>query len=86
MLKTNKKIILTGESVIEGVSVEGYQAQISSSNPKDITLSSWQNNKELYKANRTICRADEAEFEDYAYRIQDELLAKSSETETTTEA
>jgi hypothetical protein len=33
-------------------------------------------NPELYKANREICRADLAKFEDAAYELQDEWLAR----------
>ena len=81
MLNKNEKIILTGESIVNGISVEGYQAQIDSENPENMTFSSWQNNKEMYKENRTICRSDKAEFEDYAYNRQDELIAMKEKAE-----
>lgn len=85
MLKMKERITITGESVIDDVAVEGYQAQIDSTNPEDMSLTSWQNNKELYKANRTTCRADEAAFEDYAYSRQDELIASMAKTDTVVE-
>jgi len=75
MLNKTEKIIITGESLIDGVPAEGFQAQIDSSRPQEMTMTSWQINKELYKANRSVCRADEAEFEDYAYAKQDEMIA-----------
>ncbi len=79
MLEMKKKITVIGKSVIDGVEVCGYQAQIDSSDPADIQLTDWQVNKEMYKANRAACRADQAAFEDYAYTIQDELLAEVTE-------
>lgn len=83
MLELKKKITINGKSIIDGVEVCGYQAQIDSANPEDIVLTDWQVNKEMYKANRSECRADQADFEDYAYSVQDELIA---EAETNTEA
>lgn len=76
MLSVRKSITLTGECLIDGVKAEGYTAVINSANPLDMTLSSYQHNKELCKANRQVCRADEAAFEDMAYAIQDEMLAE----------
>ena len=76
MLTTKKKLTVTGKSMIDGVEVCGYQAQIDSDDPSNMTLTDWQVNKALYKANRAECRADLAEFEDYAYTLQDEMLAE----------
>lgn len=75
MLTTTKKITLTGTSVIDGVNVEGYTATIDSENPENMTITSFPHNKTLLKENRVQCRADEAEFEDMAYALQDEMLA-----------
>jgi hypothetical protein len=33
-------------------------------------------NPDMYKANRDVCRNDYAAFEDSAYQLQEELLAK----------
>lgn len=80
MLSTIKKnITLQGTSQIDGKDVEGYSATINSDNPEDINISSWQINKSLYKANRVQCRADQAEFEDFAYTEQDKMLLESEE-------
>ena len=75
MLNYKKSVTVTGGSYIDGVQAEGYTATISSDNPEDITLSSWQTDKALYKANRAQCRKDAAEFEDVAYAIQDEMIS-----------
>lgn len=82
MLKTKKSITLTGNSVIDGVVVAGYQAVINSDDPNDMNISSWQQDKAMYKANRAQCRQDEAEFEDTAYALQDELIAEKQSEAT----
>lgn len=76
MLTKSKKITIEGRSVIDGVQVAGFVASIDSTNPYQMTLSSYQIDKAAYKANRVAARADEAEFEDYAYEIQDAMLAE----------
>lgn len=86
MLKNFKKsITITGQSVItvtnedgttKEVVAETYNASINSADPVNMNLSSYQNDKALCKANRTQCRADEAEFEDACYAIQDEMIAE----------
>ncbi len=90
MLKNMKKnITLTASSIVtittgdttKDVVAESYSATINSDNPNDINISSWQENKAVYKANRTQCRQDSAEFEDAAYAIQDELIAEAAKTE-----
>ena len=86
MLTMNEKIIITGESVINGVSVEGYQATIDSKNPQNISFASWQNDREVYKNNRKACRADKAKFEDLAYERQEVMLAAVTVTDDTKEA
>ena len=78
MLKTNKKITINGKSMVNDAEVAGFQAQIDSSNPENMTLNNWQTNAQLYKENRAICRADQAEFEDYAYTVQDQLIAEKT--------
>ena len=75
MLNVIQKITITGESIIDGVNVAGFSASINSNNPSDMVLSSWQNNKQACKENRAAVRADQAEFEDFAYAKQDELIA-----------
>lgn len=76
MLNMTQTITLNGNSTIDGVVAEGYTATINSDNPADMTISRWQADKEVYKANRTQCRKDSADFEDAAYALQDELIAE----------
>ena len=69
---TNKNLTLTmnikvGEKVLKGLS-----ASIDSET-QNITLSSWINDMELYKANRVAIREEEAKFEDMAFLEQEKL-------------
>lgn len=70
-----------GFTIIEGVKVVQYTCTIDSNNPKDMKIVMSKLNEELYKANRETCRADLALFEDAAYQLQDNLLAKVQPTE-----
>lgn len=78
---TKKSVVLTGFSAIDGTNAEGYQATINMDNPKDMSISGWQVNKELYKENRTQCRADREVFEEAAYALQEELIEKNKEAD-----
>lgn len=78
-LTTKKEITLTGESKIDGTVAEVYRAVINSESPEDMTLTSVQRDKALYKANRRQCRSDNEEFEEMAYTLQDEMIAAMSE-------
>ena len=80
MLNCKQKITITGESVIDGVNVAGFSASIDSTDPSNVTFSTWQNDKQAYKENRVAVRADQAEFEDFVYAKQDELLAQADIT------
>lgn len=78
MLNMKKSVTITGQSIVDGVVAEGYQAVIDSENPSDMNITSWQQDKAVYKANRAQCRADAAEFEDAAYELQDEMIAEKA--------
>lgn len=85
MLKMRKTINLAGESIIDGVIVEGYNASIDSNNLENVQFGSWINDPVMYKANRIEARADQAAFEDAVYAIQDELIANAAESDVTEE-
>lgn len=76
MLIKKKSTTIEGRSVVDDVEIAGFRASIDSDNPDDMTISVWQSNKSAYKTNRESARADQAEFEDYAYTVQDELKAE----------
>lgn len=75
MLNTKERISIIGESIIDDISVAGFNATIDSNNPANMNISVYQNNKEAYKKNRVQARADQASFEDMAYAKQDEMIA-----------
>lgn len=65
-----------GYTVIDGIKVVQYSCIIPSDNPKDMRIGITKLNPQMYKDNRDICRADYAEFEDAAYKLQEEFMAK----------
>ena len=80
MLVTAKKVTIEGKSIIDGVHVANFVAAINSANPEEMTLSTVRVNKAAYKEHRINVRLDEAEFEDYAYSVQDAMLADLHES------
>ena len=80
MLNTIKRnITLMGPSQISGKGAAGYTATINSDEPEEMSFSWYQIDKSLYKANREQCRKDQAEFEDYAYTVQDQMIREQNE-------
>ena len=79
MLKHSSKIMIDGESVIDDIKVARFLAVIDIDDPKNMSLSTRYINPELGKAYRDTVRADENAFEDYAYALQDKVLAAKSE-------
>lgn len=91
MLEIRKQITLSGESTIdvtrpdgsvETVVIEGYNAMIDETNLGSISFGNWQNEQKLYRENRELCRKDRADFEDLAFTLHDELVAKKRNKET----
>ena len=73
-LTTQQTVTLTGTSEINGVQIAYFNASI----PQGVgnsTISRNITNQDLYDANRTEVRADEAEFQSKVYDIEDNLLA-----------
>lgn len=70
-----------GYTIIEGVKVVQYTCVIPFSNPEDMRIGVTRLNSDMYKdiRYREICRADYAAFEDSAFELQNELLAKIGE-------
>lgn len=67
-----------GYTVIDGVKVVQHNCVISSDNPQEMRLTMVKLDVEAYKANREVCRADFAVFEDAAYKLQEELIASAT--------
>lgn len=68
----SKKIIITGNTVVDEVEIASYSAVLNT-NDMDLSLISRYVDKEACKIHKDIVRADQAEFEDYAYSLQDML-------------
>lgn len=66
-----------GHTIIDGVKVVQHTCILPLDNPQDMRISMTKLNAPLYKENREICRADFAAFEDAAYQLQDNYIAKS---------
>lgn len=75
MLKLTKSVSLTGVSMVEDKEVFRFSARIESANPSNMNLSYVVVNKPLHEANLAICRADQKEFEDYAYAMKNDMIA-----------
>lgn len=77
---TYKDIIQrTGYTVIDGVKVVQYTCVIPANEPQNMRIGITKLNTELYKEHRDVCRADYAAFEDSAYQLQEECLAKMNQ-------
>lgn len=74
MLKKAEKINITGESIIDEKVVCAFSVVIDPEAPEKMTINQFQRDKEAYKEHRAECRADFAEFEDYAYARQAEII------------
>lgn len=85
MLNKRTTINISGSSVIDGVEAMTLHATIEEGKPEDMNINYYQANRSVYKANREICRADQVEFEEYVYALQDKLLAEIGGTENETE-
>lgn len=68
----SKKIIITGNTVVDEVEIASYSAVLNT-NDMDLSLISRYVDKEACKIHKDVVRADQAEFEDYAYYLQDML-------------
>lgn len=75
MVNKGTRIFIEGDSVINEKQIAKFFATFDLSNPEDISMSTRQVDKGLCKEYRNDFRSDEAEFEDYAYSIQDKLIA-----------
>jgi len=87
MLKKNKSISLTGESMINGQLVARFSANVSSDNIEGSNSNSFNTyiyNQELYEANRREVRKDMADFQQYVFDQEDELI-DNNENATTEE-
>lgn len=83
MLTMTKSININGQSIVNNMIAMTYNATVECDNPKNVLINYYMSNQEAYKANRETCRADQKEFEEYVYALQDELLAGAEYMEIT---
>lgn len=84
MLSTSNKILIENKCIVDGKEIAGFRAVFNSDDPENLTLLPYQIDKAACKEHRTVVRADQAEFEDYAYSLQ-EAIAAVAKTEETAE-
>lgn len=71
---SNKRLTIVAETILDDAKIAAYGAVLNLEN-MELSLTSRYLDKEACKVNKEIVRADQAEFEDYAYLIQDQLKA-----------
>lgn len=69
---TNKKISIVADSILNEERIATFGAVLNIDN-LELSMTGRYINKEACKDYRDIVRADQADFEDYAYSIQDSL-------------
>ena len=72
MLSTNK-ILIESKCVVDGKEIAGFRAMFNTDAPEEMSLLPYQIDKAACKEYRDVVRSDQAEFEDYAYAIQDKF-------------
>ena len=82
-----KELTLTNSIKVENsegvlTEVKGQSARINS-DTKEISVSDWVVDWDLYKKNRKAVRQAESEFEDMAIEEQEKMIAEVNETATT---
>lgn len=76
----NKRLTIMADTILDDVKIASYGAVLDLDN-MDLSLTSRHVDKEACKLNKEIVRADQAEFEDYAYAVQDMLSPKETAPE-----
>lgn len=78
-LKCKDTIQRVGYTVIDGINVVQHTCIIETDDPAKMRISMIKLDADMYRDNRDVCRSDFAVFEDAAYDLQAELIAKKSE-------
>ena len=69
------KITIEAKSKAEDKELMGFRAVIDINDPENMGFYDWTIDKDACKEFRAIVRADQAAFEDYAYEVQDKVIA-----------
>lgn len=81
----NRTISLVEYSKIGEDRVCQFYANINSESPETMDLGRSINSQVAYKANRAAVMKDQADFETYAYSVQDEMIAEKNKKQEVTE-
>lgn len=74
MLTKTRKINVEAKCIVDDKEVKGFRAVITSDS-EDVSFHHWDIDKAAVKEHRQTVRADQAEFEDYAYKLQETFAA-----------
>lgn len=69
---TNKRITIVAETIVDEVKIASYGA-ILNMDTGELSLTSRNIDNDACKEHRDVVRAERAEFEDFAYMVQDQL-------------
>ena len=75
MLEKTTKMVIEGKCKVEGKEIKGFRAIIDFDNNYEMAMHPYPIDAEGCKVHRKEARKAEAEFEDYAYQIQEDLIA-----------
>lgn len=78
MLKTNKNITITGQSMIGETQAIYMSANISTDGNSNASITTSIMNESVYAANKVECRKDIADFQTAIYATQDEMATDTS--------
>lgn len=79
MLKVNKNITITGQSIIDNQQVAFMNATISTDGRSNVNITKNVVNQELYNTNKDTIRKDMSDFEVEVYKVQDDITSTSNE-------
>lgn len=72
----NKRISIVADTVVDDVKIATYGAIIDTTTG-ELALTNRNIDNHACKVYKDIVRADRAEFEDFAYELQDSVMSKS---------
>ena len=79
MLSKEKKVQLSGRSVINNVEVARFNANVATNDDSMTTTNTTVNNVEAYRKNLRQVRKDADEFQAYVRKVEDEAFTDDSE-------
>lgn len=86
MLKTKKSISLLGNSVVDGVVIATFSANVYDDGTGNDSINTYINDQTLYAEHKKEVRADLAEFQNLVWDEQDKVAAETSTVESTDDA